>query len=224
MAQHRLVDDVLGHLSRRIDDDTLLVRCRGPQERGLRFTTPADIRLVTADGHFVDDGPTDGWSPPAELPIHTSVLAARPDLVSVVHAHPRPIVALTLAGVELQPIVGAFDIPATRLAQAGVPVHPRSVLINNGELAAEMLHSMAHHDVCLLRGHGLVAGGISVAQAVLRAMQLDSLARLTLEVLQAGGEPTPIPDADLAQLPDLGQGFNETLLWRHHVATLKADV
>ena len=50
LAQERLVDGILGHVSARVGDDRMLVRCRGPQERGLAFTVPADVRLVDLDG------------------------------------------------------------------------------------------------------------------------------------------------------------------------------
>ena len=223
MAHRHLVDDILGHISHRLEDGTLLVRCRGPHERGLRFTTEDDIRVVSPNGEVLDAPATDGWSAPTELPIHTSVLAANPNVDVVVHAHPRSVVTLTVAGLALEPIVGAFDIPATRMAAAGIPVHPRSVLIRRDDLAAEMVASMGSNEACLLTGHGLVTAGPTVAAAVLRALQIDSLARLTLDVHRVGATPTPIPDADRAELPDLGRGFNEEVLWRHHVAALRED-
>lgn len=34
LAVRGLVDDILGHVSLRVDDDTVLIRARGPQERG----------------------------------------------------------------------------------------------------------------------------------------------------------------------------------------------
>jgi hypothetical protein len=34
-------------------------------------------------------------------------------------------------------------------------------------------------------------------------------------VVAAGGKPEPISDDDLAQLPDLGAGFNVGVMWRH---------
>jgi 3,4-dihydroxyphthalate decarboxylase len=133
------------------------------------------------------------------------------------------VVEAGLAGVSLLPLVGAFDIPAMRLAEAGIATYPRAVLIHRRELGEELAAAMGDHDACVLVGHGLVTIGTTVAQAVLRALQVDSLARLSLGVLQAGGQLTPISDADRAELPDLGTGFNETLLWRHHVAVLRAD-
>ncbi|MDQ3504974.1 MAG: class II aldolase/adducin family protein, partial [Actinomycetota bacterium] len=42
LAGRGLADGILGHISLRIDTTRLLVRCRGPAERGLGFTDPAD--------------------------------------------------------------------------------------------------------------------------------------------------------------------------------------
>jgi ribulose-5-phosphate 4-epimerase/fuculose-1-phosphate aldolase len=50
LAARGLAEGYLGHISLRIDDERLLVRCRGQHERGLAWTTPEDIRLVTLDG------------------------------------------------------------------------------------------------------------------------------------------------------------------------------
>jgi hypothetical protein len=76
--------------------------------------------------------------------------------------------------------------------------------------------------VVVLRGHGLVsvAGGeprTAVARAVLQAIAVDSIARMSLTVLAAGGTLQPISDEDLAALPDLGGGFNVDTMWRHLV-------
>jgi len=224
LAHRRLSDDVLGHVSLRVGADRLLVRCRGPHERGLRFTTPDDIRLVALDGGGVlDDGGTGAWRPPAELPIHTGILRSRPDVGCVLHAHPRPVVAASLAGLPLLPIVGAFDIPAMRLAERGVATYPRSVLVRRDDLAHELVAAMGTADACVLVGHGLVTTGATVAGAVLRALAVDSLARLSLDVVRAGGRLRPIAPRDAAELPGLGSAFNEDLLWRHHLACLDAD-
>ncbi|MET8214112.1 hypothetical protein ABZT51_51685 [Streptomyces sp. NPDC005373] len=41
----------------------------------------------------------------------------------------------------------------------------------------------------LLRGHGLTSTGGGVPEAVLRAVSLDTLVRLTLDITQAGAAP-----------------------------------
>jgi ribulose-5-phosphate 4-epimerase/fuculose-1-phosphate aldolase len=216
MAGRGLADGVLGHISVRVDDTHLLVRCRGPRERGLAHTEPSDVRLLDLDGN----GELDGYRAPAELPLHTEVLRARPDVRCVVHAHPFAVVAADLAGHAVRPILGAYDIPGAHLAAGGVPVHPRSVLVRTAALAREMVASLGDRPVVLLRGHGLTATGRTPAEAVLTAVSVDVLARMTLAVASAGGTPRPVPDADLAELPDLGPAFTVATAWRHELARI----
>jgi ribulose-5-phosphate 4-epimerase/fuculose-1-phosphate aldolase len=221
LAARGLADGFLGHVSLRIDERRLLVRCRGPNERGLEYTTDTDIRLVDLDGGPGADGELDGgYTPPNELPLHTEVLRSRPEVAAVVHAHPPDVVAADLAGIAIRPIVGAFDIPAARLAAAGVPVHPRGVLVRNRRLAAEMVESMGDRPVVVLRGHGLTSAGAGVEQAVLQAVGVDRLAGLSLRVVGAGGILADLPADDMAELPDLGSGFNTGTAWRHELARL----
>jgi ribulose-5-phosphate 4-epimerase/fuculose-1-phosphate aldolase len=215
LAEFGLVEHILGHVSVRIADDAMLIRCRGPRERGLAFTSVDDVRPVGFDGRTDDSG----WSPPNELPIHAEVMRARPEVTAVVHAHPAAVVAMSLADVAWQPIVGAYDIPASRLAADGIPVWPRACLVNTGALGRELAGCLGPRPVAVLRGHGVVsvasgAPATAVARAVVQAVSVDSLARMTLAVLAAGGTPEPISDADMASLPDLGDGFNVDAMWR----------
>jgi ribulose-5-phosphate 4-epimerase/fuculose-1-phosphate aldolase len=216
MADQGLVEHVLGHISARVSADELLVRCRGPLESGLAYTTAEDVRQVPIDGRR-DLG---AWTAPSELPIHTTVMRRRPAVTAVVHAHPPATVALSLIGVPLLPIYGAYDIPGARLAVDGVPTWERSALISTAPLAEEMVDAMGDRPVVVLRGHGLVSAAegppeTAVATAVLQAVAVETLSRLTLAILSAGGTPRPISDADLASLPDLGAGFNVGTMWRH---------
>jgi ribulose-5-phosphate 4-epimerase/fuculose-1-phosphate aldolase len=212
-----LATDVLGHVSFRLGTDELLVRCRGPQDKGLLFTTPDDVHLVRFDGR--NEVPA-GYAMPTELPIHVEVMRSRPEVNAVVHAHPQATVMADLAGLGLRPVIGAYNIPATRMARDGIPVYPRAVLIRRAELAVEMLAAMGRSPVCVLRGHGLVASGATIAEAVIRALNVESLARVVLGVAQAGGHPADLPDEDIAELPDLGSTLNEENLWRYHLARL----
>jgi 3,4-dihydroxyphthalate decarboxylase len=216
MAERGLVEHVLGHISVRTGDDELLVRCRGPEEAGLAYTTADDIRAVRFDG----SGDLGAWRAPNELPIHTEVLRRRADVTAVVHAHPPAVVAASLLDTPLLPVYGAYDVPGAHLAAGGIPVWERSALITSAELAGAMAEALGTRPVVLLRGHGLVsvAGGppeTAVARAVIQALAVDTLARTTLRIRSAGGTPTQISDEDLAALPDLGSGFVVDTMWRH---------
>ena len=221
LASAGLVEDVLGHVSARVADDHVLVRCRGPRERGLAFTTPDDIRLVSFDG----GDPGDGYSVPNELPIHVEMMRADPDVHAVVHAHPPAVIAADLAGVPLLPLVGAYNIPAARLAADGIPVYPRGVLIRTPELAAEMVAAMGDKSVCVLRGHGVTTTGATIEQAG----GTRPRTRLAGACGDGGGRPrghgpARCPTTIWRCCPTSARGSTTSYLFRHHEARLGGRV
>lgn len=219
-AARGLVDGVLGHLSLRVGAERLLVRCRSDTDTGVAFTRPSDIRLIAFDGSAGAPGELDGYRVPNELPIHVETMLADPGHVAVAHLHPPDVVAADLAGITIRPIYGAFDIPGARLALGGVPVYERAVLIRNSRLGKEMVAAMRDGPMVICRGHGITSAAATVPQAVLQAISLDALARMSLRVLAAGGTLRDIDDADWDDLPDLGSAFTAEAAWRHEVARL----
>jgi ribulose-5-phosphate 4-epimerase/fuculose-1-phosphate aldolase len=219
LAHQGLAADVLGHVSVRLDADRILLRCRGPRDRGLLFTDVDDIRVVYLDGRADLVG---GYALPNESHIHTEIFRARPEVQAVVHAHPREVVIADLAGVALRQVFGAYNIPAARLAAAGVPVYPRSVLVRTPQLGREVAAAITDAETCILRGHGIVTAGESVPGATMRALDLAELSRVCAEVALLGGGPPTLSDADRAELPDLGAAFNDSSRWRHYVGRLEA--
>jgi ribulose-5-phosphate 4-epimerase/fuculose-1-phosphate aldolase len=215
-----LAEDVLGHISLRTGADRILLRCRGPREEGLLFTVDDDIREVDLDGTL----DLDGWRVPNELPIHAEILRARPDVDAVVHCHPPSVLVAGVAGVELRPVFGAYHIPAARLALDGIPTYPRSGLIRTAERGSEVAAALGPAPAVVLRGHGIAtvgSGQYAVEEAVLRALAIDTLARVNLACAQVGGARHLLSEADAAELPDLGSSFNVEALWRHELARLR---
>lgn len=221
LANEGLVKGILGHVSARTGDDRLLIRCRGPQERGLRHSTAHDVWTITTDGEAVDV-PT-GYRPPNEAPIHTELMRRRPEVGAVVHAHPPAALLFGLAGLELRPIIGAYNIPALRLALDGVPVFRRPILISRQDLAEQLLDCMGVSDTCLMVGHGIAVAGATVEEAVVRSVDLTVLMGITVQMAQLGVTPDVLSPTDLDELPDLGTRFNAELVWRSLVADIPAD-
>ncbi|MCV7399253.1 class II aldolase/adducin family protein [Mycobacterium fragae] len=219
-AARGLVDGVLGHLSLRVDDERLLVRCRSDTDGGVAFTRPTDIRLIRFDGSAGAAGELDGYRVPNELPIHVETMLANPEHRAVAHLHPPAVVAADLAGITIRPIYGAYDIPGAWLARGGVPVYERAVLIRNTQLGKEMVTAMRGRPVVICRGHGITSAATTVQHAVLQAISLDALARMALRVRAAGGALHDIDDRDWEDLPDLGPGFTVDAAWRHELARL----
>lgn len=219
MAMEGIVEATLGHISMRVGEDLMLIRSRGPQDSGLFFATPEEICLFDFSGNpkEVDRG----FTKPVELALHGETLRKRPEVNAVLHAHPPAVLVSALSNLELIPCFGAFNIPAAQLAASGIPVFPRSVLISNPQLALDMLDSLGDHKACVLKGHGITVVGETVEQALVRALNLNIIAKITLEVAQAGGKTEPIPQEDLELLPDLGGSFNDLGGWRYYLAKLR---
>lgn len=218
LALKGVVEGVLGHVSARVAANEIVIRCRGPHERGLAMTTAGDVWRVTLDGDPVDMPA--GYSPPKELALHTELLRERPEVGAVVHGHTRAALLCGLANLEPRAVFGAYNIPAMRLGLAGVPVFPRPVLITRRELVLEMIAAMGGSDVCLLRGHGITVAGDTVEQAAVKAVNLHVLLDVTVQLAQLGAKPPQVDERDLAELPDLGSGFNDRLAWQALVAEL----
>jgi ribulose-5-phosphate 4-epimerase/fuculose-1-phosphate aldolase len=83
-----------------------------------------------------------------------------------------------------------------------------------------MIAAMGDSDVCLLRGHGITVAGETVEQATVKAVNLQVLLEVTLQLAQLGAKPPQVDERDLAELPDLGSGFNDRLAWQALVAEL----
>ena len=193
-----------GHVSARLPgSDRLLIKGRGRAEAALSFVEEDDLCIVDMDGKFVEG--REGLASPAEVFIHTEVLKARPELNSVIHIHPQNIVAYTIAEKPLLPIIGAYNPSALRLITDGLPVYPRSILINSVERGQELVKAMGDARICMMRGHGITSAGVTVEEATLTAIHLNDLAELHFKADLLGGAK-PISDADLADFASRGSG------------------
>jgi ribulose-5-phosphate 4-epimerase/fuculose-1-phosphate aldolase len=221
LALTGLMKETYGHVSVRVPGaDEMLIRCRGQEESGLLFTAEEEIRRVDFDGK----GPElEGrFSTPGELPIHGETFKARPEVGCVIHAHPAGALLCGLSGVQFRHILGAYDSGMSmKLLQDGIPMYPRSVLIRNPQLAAEMLGAMGNRNVCLLRGHGVTVTGATVEEATIRAIAFESFCRLSWQLKLAGVEhPPEMPPEDIAQDLPLFSRQSPDAVWRYYVQLL----
>ncbi len=196
----------------------MLIRARSQDDKGLLLTRADDIVLVDLDGHPAED--IGEHQLPQELPIHGEVLRHRQDMAAVVHAHPPEVVLCSITELSLLPIVGAFNIPAMRLGERGLPTFEYYGLIRDRARAEEMVTVMGASPAVVLRGHGLTSTAPTLAGAVVTALNVNALATITSAVARTGRVAPVVPEADRAELPDLGSAFNDELVWRHHVAKL----
>jgi hypothetical protein len=216
LAATGLVEHVLGHVSARTGTDRLVVRCRGPRESGLAWTTERDVREVPLDGR-PDVAP---WAVPNELPIHRVLLRRRDDVTAVVHAHPPAVVTYSLLDRPVLPVYGAYDIPGAALAAGGgaglaaggADPHRRAGRRDDGRARRPPGRAAAWARAGQRRGWTGADRGAAGGAAGARGRHAGPH-----HARRAAGRryPTAIDEADLAELPDLGAGFTVETMWRH---------
>jgi ribulose-5-phosphate 4-epimerase/fuculose-1-phosphate aldolase len=174
-------DLVWGHVSARDPDG------RGAWMKastyGFEEVGPEQVMLVNADGQVLEG---EGRRH-AEYPIHTEVMAARPDVNSVVHTHAADAVALAATGHPVRPIsheATLFVPPAlARFTQTGD-------LILTRELGRDVAKALGDRNALMLVNHGIVTVGPDVPTAVITAVLLARACRIQLTAMSAGGWAT----------------------------------
>lgn len=220
-----LVDEITGHVSARIPGrEAMWLRCRGDEEKGVRYTIPWQVHEVSWAGTLVDQNlPADAR--PLEWPLHAEIYRALPHVGGVVHAHPPGGLWCGLADLEIRPM-RAYDEVAIWIGLEGVPVFPSAQLIETPELGRQLAQVIGHHHVCLLRGHGIVAVGASVEEATLYALKFEKLAQANWQMRLAGIRPT-MSEADLEHFRCRMQGQHglprrELWTWHYYLHRLRA--
>lgn len=168
-----------GNVSVRRGDGFLVTPSGIPAER----LSPADIVPMTMDGRA--DHPL---TPSSEWRFHRDILATRPEVGAVVHAHPPHATALAICGREVPAVhymIAAAGGPTIRCA----PYAP----YGTEALSRAALAALADRSACLLANHGMIAVGPDLDRALWLAVEVEALCRQYGLALQVG---TPVVLAD----------------------------
>ena len=178
-----------GHVSIRVPGDPTHFYMK-PHSFGFEEITPENIVLCNLEGEKISGG----GRKHSEVYIHSEIFKARPDVMSVIHAHPTYAVAWSATGKPLQPI----SQPGIAFAD-GVPYFTDTVdLIRSTDMGAGVARAMGKHKAVLMRNHGVAVVGATVEEATVLTIWLDNAAQIQLLAAAAGG-PGPMFDADSIQ-------------------------
>ena len=113
--------------------------------------------------------------PPSERFIHSEIYRARPEVNSVVHFHPPIATSFSIAGREILPVslMGRIFAPF-------VPIFWYPGLIDSKEKGEALAKAFVRGRAILLRGHGAVTAGESLAEAGVAAVTLEETAKMQL--------------------------------------------
>lgn len=186
MSRRGLSHGTSGNVSARAPDGMLITPSGVPYDE----LDAGAMVLMDLDGRVLE--PTDR-RPSTEWRLHAALLRARPDVGSVLHAH--PVFCTTLACLRR-------DIPAFHymVAVAGgdsIRCAPYA-RFGSAALADQAVAALEGRLACLLANHGMVAVGASPAAALALTAEVEVLAEQYWRVLQVG-PPVLLSDREMAE-------------------------
>jgi ribulose-5-phosphate 4-epimerase/fuculose-1-phosphate aldolase len=151
--------------------------------------TASNLVKIDLDGNIVE--PTEHEINPAGFVIHSAVHGARPDLACVIHTHSAAGTAISCLAEGLQP-----------MTQGGFQFHERIAYHDYEGFALDeaerrrLVEDLGGRKAMILRNHGLLTAGASVAEAFRLMYYLEQACRIQLDVLQTG-RSIHLPPADV---------------------------
>lgn len=186
MNERGLNQGTSGNLSARVPEGMLITPSALPYDA----MTAADIVLLDHAGQVLDPGAA---RPSTEWRLHAGILAARPDVAAVLHAH--PMFATTLAC--LRRGIPAFHYMVAVAGGDSVPCAPYATF-GTAELAGQAVAALTGRRACLLANHGMVAVAASPGAALDLAVEVETLAAQYWRALQVG-EPVLLTADEMAE-------------------------
>ena len=126
--------------------------------------------------------------------IHGAIHAARPDLTCIVHVHTPATVAV--ASLEC----GVLPMNQSALRFMGdLAYHDYEGPVFRADEGARLVASLGGRNNTLLRNHGALACGRSVAEAYVNLMSLEAACRIQVQTLACGQPVRPISPEAIAE-------------------------
>jgi L-fuculose-phosphate aldolase len=186
-----LGDLTRGHVSLRVPGDPTHFYMK-PHSFGFEEITQENIVICNLAGEKVGGG----GRKHSEVFIHSEIFKARPDVMSVIHAHPTYAVAWSATGKPLLPI----SQPGVSFAD-GLPYFTETIdLIRDSDMGAGVARALGPHKAVLMRNHGVAVVGASVEEATILTILLDNAAQIQLLAAAAGGIGPMFDDANVQRL------------------------
>jgi ribulose-5-phosphate 4-epimerase/fuculose-1-phosphate aldolase len=219
IALHGWDDLVFTHVSARVP---------GPEEHflinpyGMLFEEITASSLVKVDLTGAKVLPSDYPVNPAGFVIHSAVHEARHDVACVVHTHTRAGVAVSAQEDGLLPISQTSLFPYATLGY-----HDYEGIALDDDEKPRLVDDLGDRNALMLRNHGLLTTGVTVADAFLLMYLLETACQIQVMAQSSGRGlvhvPQPIVDGIRAQADKVTQGLSGQLVWPALLRKLDRD-
>ncbi|MBE5903212.1 MAG: class II aldolase/adducin family protein [Pseudobutyrivibrio sp.] len=166
-----------GNISVKLNDHEFLCTPTGVSKG---FMTPDYICKVDEKGNVIEAH--EGVKPSSEIKMHMRVYEKRPDVGSVVHAHPMYGTAFAIAGIPLtQPIMpeAVISLGCVPIAEYGTP--------STMEIPDNLEKYLPYYDAVLLENHGALTWSTDLNAAYMKMESLEFYAELLYKSTMLGG-------------------------------------
>jgi len=153
--------------------------------------TASSLVKIDLDGRKVEPGPHE--VNPAGFTIHSAIHAAREDAICVMHLHTHDGVAVSAQRDGVLPISQQSMVVLSSLAY-----HDYEGIALVDDERPRLVRDLADRDYLMLRNHGLLTVGDSVATAFLNMYMFQSVCTIQLRAQSGGGELLRVPAGVLA--------------------------
>lgn len=176
-------DLIYTHISARLPDGTFLLN---PYGLGFHEITASSLLRVDHDGTVLDPGPY-GLSR-AGFVIHGGLLASRPDIACVLHTHTRDGVAVSAMECGLLPL-SQFAM----FYDGRVGYHDYEGAATDAAERARLAADLGTHRVLILRNHGLITVGRTIAEAYVAMDQIAKACAVQVAAMASHAKLTVPP-------------------------------
>ncbi|MES2511019.1 MAG: class II aldolase/adducin family protein [Pseudomonadota bacterium] len=183
-------DGILNHISAKVPGNEMhfLINPFGMMYEEI---TASSLIKIDLEGRIIDNPHTDyGINLPGYV-IHSAIHGARHDVTCVLHTH-------TPAGMALSALeCGLLPINQTAMRFAGsVGYHDFEGVAVDMDERQRLVEHLGDHDVMILRNHGLLTVGSTVAEAFVNMHRLERACQTQLLAMSAGSKLLT-PDSDV---------------------------
>ncbi|MCH7834541.1 MAG: class II aldolase/adducin family protein, partial [Proteobacteria bacterium] len=172
--------------------------------------TASCLVKVDLDGEKVLDSPY--AVNPAGFMIHSAVHDAREDVICVMHTHTRAGIAVSAQADGLLPISQTSLFPLVSLAY-----HDYEGVALNEDEKPRLVADLGGNNAMILRNHGLLTTGKSIADAFLMMYVLETACQIQVLAQSTAGEliqiAQPIIAGIQAQAEQVTRGLGGDLVW-----------
>lgn len=188
MVKYGMTDMIYNHITARLPDrtDEFLINAYGLHYSEI---TASNLHRVNHDGEITMRGNSHyGINYPGFI-IHGAVHLARPDVNCVIHTHTRAGIAVSAMSVGVLPL----SLFGMRFAK-NIGYHNCEGTVVKMDERETLARDLGEHDVMMLRNHGLIACGPTIAQAFNTHYMLETACKIQVDAMCSGTELVMPPD------------------------------